>query len=878
MDASQKPALQFSIGLFLGLIFLLFFISLLAITSQEMGNILDVKNLAKQTQHERLPEFVDNQKTLANIESLRRIAEVAYVTNDVRTRRSARLNAVALTTESIFEKDASFRSSARKIAAGITELAKIKDALSVKETEMRQSCEELRGALNFFIEHTSSAQNRLDLLQLYTFEVDINKTGNLANRAVHAILQPDTLRVITTAMELTATAFPGKEQDARQQKSVAEQTLATLQADFASVQAHNENAKQLWAQIDYDLKAMRDSITLGSEKSISDALLVIQDATQKTQQSGMVMFAVLIIFFIVFYYLAHEFITKPLRWTSQKLSSIQTGNIIEKKPIIRISEISGIATLLDRFSEHIAELYVQANQLAEDIEQKRELEEVMRAVFKVSLDGYIVWGPKSIDSVSSGLLQLLSIANEEEFDAQWKRSRFYKVEGERVFGYVQEHGLLREEVQLKDTAGEVLPCEATHISVMFHTGPRVLTYIRDLRTQKKTEEALKQAKEEAEVATKAKSEFLARMSHELRTPMNGVLGLTHRALKSSPPPQQLEYLNKIQSSARLLLGIINDILDFSKIEEKKLELENVCFTIEQTLPTIIGLLETQAKEKNVTFTINCQPLAAQGYGIMGDSLRLSQVLLNLCGNAIKFTESGVVTLAISIEKETHDEAVVLFSVKDSGIGMTKDQLKKLFQPFSQADSSTTRKHGGTGLGLMISKLLVEQMGGDIQVESEAGKGSHFYFSLHFSKQQCALVERHVGIEETIFCDGAEVLVVEDNHINQEIIEALLQDFGCVVTLAENGQQALDIIAKQTFSCVFMDIQMPVMDGLTAARLMREMEAEKQLASTPIIAMTAHAMQDDVEKSMVAGMNAHLTKPIDVEALQNCLKQYVIAAS
>lgn len=882
LKASKKERLQVPIALFLGSVFLIFFLILIAIASQELGNIFSVKKIAQEIRRESLPEFADNQKTLANIESLRRLAEVAYATDDVRTRRNARLSAVALTTESIFESDAGFRDAARKISASITALSREKDKLSGLARRYTQLKETLRGSLGFFIEHAPDTETRQELLQFYAFDISsiLSSVGqqsstsaqltSLKRRAVE-------LRVILTqATESIVKKDPALKADALEHSQAINQVLDELDLIRVDMNRQYVHNKQLWEGIDYALREMRDQITSGSEQAISQALQTISQAAIKTQHSAMIMFGVLVGFFVILYFLSYLFIIKPLRWTSHKLTEIQDGNLDSTSPAIHIKEISQIAILLERFSHHLAELYTQANQLAEDVAAKRDLEEVMRAVFRVSLDGYIVWNLDGVENISSGVMTLLGVDDVAELKEKWLHFALPTEERRKlVFSETREHGVMRNEITLLTASGDKLPCEVTHIAILFHGQACILTYIRDLRLQKRTEEALRQAKEDAEVATQAKSDFLARMSHELRTPMNGVLGLTYLALQSAPPPQQKTFLSKIQSSAKLLLGIINDILDFSKIEEKKLDLERIPFQVAGIIPTIEDLLEPQAAEKNIRFSAVYRPLSPYSENILGDPLRLTQVLLNLCGNAVKFTEQGFVSLDIATLSEDRGHVTLLFSVTDSGIGLDDDEIQRIFRPFSQADSSTTRKHGGTGLGLMISKLLVELMGGAITVDSTPGNGSIFSFMLTFDKEEARTgrTQEAAPVDEELSCKGKHILVVEDNNINQDIIQALLESFDCQVSLANNGQEALDILQHEFFDCILMDIQMPVMDGLTSARLIRE-TGRAAVKNLPIIAMTAHAMQEDIQKSLDAGMNDHLTKPIDINSLKNSLRKFL----
>jgi CheY-like chemotaxis protein len=359
------------------------------------------------------------------------------------------------------------------------------------------------------------------------------------------------------------------------------------------------------------------------------------------------------------------------------------------------------------------------------------------------------------------------------------------------------------------------------------------------------------------------------MSHEIRTPMNGVLGLTQIALSHTPPPDQKLYLEKIQASARILLGVINDILDFSRIEQGKVELEDIDFSLSAMVNTVVDLFRAQAGEKGLRFAVEFGPDIPDK--VRGDELRISQVLLNLCGNAIKFTEQGGVTLRLALESERDDEVRLLFTVADTGVGMSEKQMAGLFQPFSQADTSTTRKYGGSGLGLVISKLLVEMMGGVITMQSTPGKGSVFNVTLSLRKvpeSENNVCRKSCDPDQWEELAGKRILLVEDNEINQEIAVAFLSNLGLRVLLASNGAEALKVLENEDVDGVLMDIQMPVMDGLEAARLIRS-QGRDAIRKVPIIAMTAHAMLEDIEKSLAAGMDDHITKPIDVDEL--CFK-------
>jgi PAS domain S-box-containing protein len=391
----------------------------------------------------------------------------------------------------------------------------------------------------------------------------------------------------------------------------------------------------------------------------------------------------------------------------------------------------------------------------------------------------------------------------------------------------------------------------------------------DISDRLKTEE-LKKQKTEAEEANKAKSEFIANMSHEIRTPMNAILGFTEIILNSSLNEQQRKALNVVKDSGQALMQLINDVLDISKIESGRLEIKKSSFSFRESIDTGLKGFYHSAKSKGLDFSCNISPEIPEN--LIGDPLRLRQILVNIVGNAIKFTEKGGVYIDIDLESKTDDSTIIRFCVKDTGVGVNKEKQKVIFDAFMQADGSTTRHYGGTGLGLTICSRLLDMMNGKIWLESQNEAGSNFFFSIPFS------INKNVELLEDAVPDKKKktktlnVLVVEDNHENQQLVLTYLEESGHTADLAENGMEAIEKIKDGKHDAILMDIQMPFMNGYDAARKIREIE-KKTSKHIPIIAMTAYALPEERKMCFNSGMDDYLAKPVTVKQVLEKLDKW-----
>ncbi len=555
---------------------------------------------------------------------------------------------------------------------------------------------------------------------------------------------------------------------------------------------------------------------------------------------------------------------------------------------ITLGLLSGVV-VVHRYKEHNLAGQVLAGQEASDRAEAarrisiRELE----TIFSASLVGIVLIRNGRIVNANRRMTEMFGYSREEILEGGdirrfFPSRRFFRRFVRRHLHLMMERDIEQVEYRLKKKDGSLFPCTLSGKAINpLNLAQGTVWVIEDISKRKAAERELQQAKVDAEAASVAKGEFLANMSHEIRTPMNGIIGLSNILLREEMPERQKENLALIQRSAIRLMTIINDILDFSKLEAGRFELEQRPFSLRSALKDILWPMEATALKKNLQLRLVIDPIVPDM--LVGDQTKLMQVLTNLIDNSLKFTLKGSVTVHVGMNRQDLAQNVsLLFEVTDTGIGIHPAQHTRVFESFSQADSSHSRKFGGTGLGLSISKGLVQLMGGEIQLESIPWQGTRFYFTLPFvapdslSPQTTEWHPQHCPEHDPLPQGyGRRILVAEDEYINKILMRTFLKEAGYHVTVVQNGREAVEAWRSGVFDCIFMDIQMPEMDGYEAVAHIRE--AEKEGEHIVVIAMTAHAMSGDRRKCLDAGMDEYVSKPIDgpkvLQLLQHCLAEH-----
>ncbi|TCS72225.1 PAS domain S-box-containing protein [Sulfuritortus calidifontis] len=625
-----------------------------------------------------------------------------------------------------------------------------------------------------------------------------------------------------------------------------------------------------------EIASYQSTITLGgityAELLIEPSLAMVVENAWQVSRQALIASLVFLIGLVVLLGMMLRQGLKPLTGLAQTVKRFGDGELSERATVAGPPEIASTAAAFNQMAASIEELLAKVR-VSEQTNRRLALvvEQSDDAILTLDLEGHVLswnqgaerlYGYPAQEVMGRSVGFLLPDSRQGEL-AQWLDRVRHAIAGTRF-----ESQLLTRDARLLDVSISASP-------LFDADGKRIgeINIGHDISERKAMARALHMAKDAAETANRAKSEFLANMSHEIRTPMNGILGMTELALDSELTEEQRDYLNIVKSSAEALLTVLNDILDFSKIEAGRLELEHITFELESVVSGAVRTLAIQAKDKGLALEWNIAADVPQF--LVGDPARLRQILLNLLGNALKFTERGGVKVQVTVDQHLEHGVRLHLAVSDTGIGIPAEQLDSIFKAFSQVDASMTRRFGGTGLGLSICGRLAEMMGGRIWAESVLGQGSTFHFTVELAVAGAPPAPETETPERSAQAVAAtcQVMLVEDVPVNQKLVQALLEKRGYGVTLAQDGEQALALLQQgRQFDLILMDLQMPGLDGYETTVRIREMERGSG-RRTPIVAVTASALTTDRERCLALGMDAFMAKPFRADELYAAVERY-----
>jgi signal transduction histidine kinase/CheY-like chemotaxis protein len=704
----------------------------------EVSNLKAVRERVTGISGASLPELVDTQKVLLGVENLRRFAEVAYVSRTPKSRREARLSAREIVAETVFLSSEGLHEDALRVSRIIDSIVRNRTGIEKEQEDIRTSSVIYLQALENMAPYLRTPQERQAVFGLF-LDFFISPREDFSARPPEEVAQAfqrHIREVQITADRISPSLSPSGQGVLAAAVGNVDHSLHGIAESFRAMEAANAELKERWEEIDTLLQSMRDRTRIGGETAVESALGAIGDVSSRALADAYALSGALALLIALDFAFLHLFVNRPLRWTSRKLMEIQEGVLDSPAPVIRVREVAVIARHLDRFAGRLGELYRQSNELEEAAAAKNDLEEVMRAVFMASLDGYVVWDGGAVELVSPMTLKLLGVDGRGEFAGRPELYGFSAARLSEILKTAAFEKSVREDATLSAKGGREVPVELTHLPIRFRGRDCLLTYIRDLRRQKRSEEALKDAKVQAEVAATAKSEFLANMSHEIMTPLNGILGLTRMALADGQDGPQRERLRKVELEARRLVSVMHDILDYSAMDTGRIERSETDFTVERVLKSVMDCRAADADARGVEMFMKIHPMRSGA--LTGDAGLLAKILDRLADNAVKFTDEGYVCLEANELTSEADgpeggggQVAVLFTVRDTGIGIPDCEESQVFTAFSQADGSAARRHGGAGLGLSFARKAVELLGGRIWFEPAPGGGTSFHFTARF---------------------------------------------------------------------------------------------------------------------------------------------------